>query len=81
MHAAEEEETAYKNPPRPRYPLEVLKHRFVPLGALAPTDEQEAMDVDQPTPVVPSQEADAPPKKKRKGDGESKKHKKSKAAT
>lgn len=78
--AEEQGATLYKNPPRPRYPLEVLKHRFVPLGALAPTDAPDAMDIDQPAPAVPSQEADAPPKKKRKGDGESKKHKKSKAA-
>ena len=76
----EQEETTYKNPPRPRYPLEVLKHRFVPLGALAPTDTPDVMDVDQPIPTISTQEADAPPKKKRKGDGESKKHKKAKAA-
>lgn len=76
---ADEQEAIYKNPPRPRYPLEVLNHRFMPLGALAPTDAPDAMDVDQPAPAIPSQDADVPPKKKRKGDGASKKHKKSKA--
>ncbi|TFY60231.1 hypothetical protein EVJ58_g5287 [Rhodofomes roseus] len=72
--SAEAGESMYKNPPRPRYPLEVLKHRFMPLGSLAHTDAPDTMDVDQPEQAAP------PPKKKRKGDGESKKSKKSKAA-
>jgi len=78
--ANDAEDTIYKNPPRPRYPLEVLKHRFMPLGSLAPTDAPDAMDVDlDVAPVSASQAKDGPPKKKRKGDGASKKSKKSKA--
>ncbi|KAH9914455.1 uncharacterized protein B0H18DRAFT_1045048 [Fomitopsis serialis] len=78
--ANDAEDTLYKNPPRPRYPLEVLKHRFMPLGSLASTGAPDAMDVDlDVVPVSVSQTKDGPPKKKRKGDGVSKKSKKSKA--
>ncbi|PCH38631.1 hypothetical protein WOLCODRAFT_136373 [Wolfiporia cocos MD-104 SS10] len=48
-HAEDARPVAYQNPPRPRYPAEVLTHRFAPLGSLVGTsDSQEAMDVDEP---------------------------------
>ncbi|KAH9948141.1 hypothetical protein B0H21DRAFT_690642 [Amylocystis lapponica] len=41
----------YKNPPRPRHPTELLKHRFMPMGALAPVEgaahSPDSMDLDQ----------------------------------
>ena len=82
----------HQNPPRPRHPPELLKHRFAPLGSLAPIEDSGEMDVDttpatQPTskPSKPSK-ADAAPvegtKKKRKGDaGSPKKTKKAKTAS
>ncbi|EMD34327.1 hypothetical protein CERSUDRAFT_107531 [Gelatoporia subvermispora B] len=72
------------NPARHSYPKELLKHQFAPLGSLAPTGNA-TMDVDHPAPAskpevlqtVPAE----PPKKKRKGEGEStKKSKKAKTA-
>ncbi|OCH88236.1 hypothetical protein OBBRIDRAFT_827243 [Obba rivulosa] len=74
----------HQNPPRHSYPKEVLKHRFAPIGSLAPTGDA-AMDVDE---LAPASKPDAgkdasaePPKKKRKGEGEpTKKSKKAKTA-
>ena len=46
--------TEYKNPPRPTYPKEVLKHRFMPYGSITGTAEEQ-MDVDDDTsPTNPS---------------------------
>ncbi|KAI0927870.1 hypothetical protein AcW1_005281 [Taiwanofungus camphoratus] len=72
-----------KNPPRPRYPRELLKHRFMPLGSLAPTadsvDSPESMDVDQVEALLGVAQADQdlsaaektePVEKKRKGDND-----------
>jgi len=76
-------EPYYKNPPRYRYPAEVLKHRFMPTGSLAgPPGTLESMDVDQveemlratdesPTPNAFHSASDNDAggvKKKRKGD-------------
>ncbi|KZT74032.1 hypothetical protein DAEQUDRAFT_285788 [Daedalea quercina L-15889] len=73
---AADSEVVFNNPPRPQYPLEVLKHCFMPLGALAPTGAPSTVDVDSAlVPIDASQTTDAPPKRKRKGDGETKKSK------
>ncbi|KAF7799701.1 hypothetical protein EIP86_010943 [Pleurotus ostreatoroseus] len=75
-----------QNPPRPAYPKELLKHRFMPYGSLAPPkDAVEAMDVDeQQEAAVPATHEIASPSKKHKrrkeDDGSPKKPKKSKIA-
>ena len=83
----------HQNPPRPRHPPELLKHRFAPLGSLAPVEDSAEMDVDgapasvaQPVASKPQKskktEVGEGSKKKRKGDAESpKKTKKAKAAS
>ncbi|KAI0737980.1 hypothetical protein C8Q80DRAFT_1125075 [Daedaleopsis nitida] len=82
----------HQNPARPSYPKEMLKHRFTPLGSLAPVDDSVKMDVD---PTLSSQAPDTKPlkshkkandvdggKKKRRVDADSpKKTKKTKTAT
>lgn len=82
----------YKNPPRYRYPPEVLKHRFMPMGSLVRTiGTPESMDIDQVEDMLDTKQdkvspvANAQPevaevvKKKRKGDEErAKKSKKTK---
>ncbi|PIL26681.1 hypothetical protein GSI_11257 [Ganoderma sinense ZZ0214-1] len=79
----------HQNPPRPRHPPELLKHRFAPLGSLAPIEDAAKMEVDPApstqTPSKPSKssktEAAEGSKKKRKGDaGSPKKTKKAKTA-
>ncbi|GBE82795.1 hypothetical protein SCP_0411800 [Sparassis crispa] len=51
--------SVYKNPPRPRYPKAILKHRFMPLGSLARNaDSPEAMDVDQVEQILGEEPAD-----------------------
>ncbi|KAI0781487.1 hypothetical protein BD413DRAFT_505733 [Trametes elegans] len=84
---------SHKNPPRPTYPKEVLTHRFMPIGSLAPIEDNASMDVDVPASSQSikahkeggkSGEDDGEaPKKKRKSGVESptKKSKKSKAAS
>ena len=41
----------HQNPPRPRYPPELLKHRFVPIGSLPPPANGD-VDMDEDTPQV-----------------------------
>ena len=68
-----------QNPPRPAYPKEMLKQRFLPVGAETPAPQGEVgMDVDAPV-QKPSEDAESKPKK-RKVEGSSKKSKKSKSA-
>ena len=45
-HNASSTQPVYKNPPRYRHPQEALKHRFMPVGSLAPT-EQSAIYIDE----------------------------------
>ena len=73
-----------QNPPRPSYPKEMLKHRFMPVGSLTPAPGQahsDSMDVDQLTQTIveASQELEVKTKK-RKVEGSSKKSKKAKNA-
>ncbi|OSD02086.1 hypothetical protein PYCCODRAFT_1411456 [Trametes coccinea BRFM310] len=82
---------SHQNPPRPKYPKELLTHRFMPLGSLAPVEDDAAMDVDVPavSPVKSKKDSakavaedGESPKKKRKTGGESpKKSKKNKAVS
>ena len=67
-----------QNPPRPSYPKEMLKHRFLPVGAETPAPATEdSMAVD--TPVSKTAEEGEVKAKKRKVEGStSKKSKKSK---
>ena len=77
-----------QNPPRPSYPKEVLKHRFMPYGSLAPAQDGPAsMDVDTPSESPKSKktkkaEEESPSKSKRRKTegGETKKSKKAKTA-
>lgn len=71
--------STFQNPPRPSYPKEMLKHRFLPVGAETPAPHGSgSMDVDAPTQNSADGEVKA---KKRKVDGSSgKKSKKSKGA-
>ncbi|KAM5542751.1 hypothetical protein V8D89_003712 [Ganoderma adspersum] len=81
----------HQNPPRPRHPPELLKHRFAPLGSLAPIEDPGEIGVDTAPVAQPaskpskSSKAGAAPegtKKKRKGDaGSPKKTKKAKTAS
>ncbi|KAI1791508.1 hypothetical protein LXA43DRAFT_418798 [Ganoderma leucocontextum] len=76
----------HQNPPRPRHPPELLKHRFAPLGSLAPVEDSTEMDVDPAPTSQPSKssktDAAEGSKKKRKGDTSSpKKTKKAKPAS
>ncbi len=80
----------HQNPPRPRHPPELLKHRFAPLGSLAPVEDSAEMDMDTAPIVQPTSKpsksskgsAAEGSKKKRKGDAESpKKTKKAKTAS
>ncbi|KAI0692228.1 hypothetical protein BC835DRAFT_1278121 [Cytidiella melzeri] len=69
-----------QNPPRPSYPKELLKHRFVPFGSLVNASQpktEEGMDVDeQPLTTQPKRakveklEDDGTKPKKRKVEGE-----------
>ena len=71
-----------QNPPRPAYPKEMLKGRFLPAGSLAPIPAQtDAMDVDEPAkkPISTAQEDSGSKSKKRKMEGGSKKSKKAKS--
>ncbi|KAI8999123.1 hypothetical protein BD414DRAFT_387192, partial [Trametes punicea] len=82
---------SHGNPPRPKYPKELLVHRFMPLGSLAPVEDSATMDVDVPSISQPAKsrkekartvgEDGEESKKKRKTGGESptKKSKKTKA--
>ena len=82
--------STFQNPPRPAYPKEVLKHRFLPVGAETPTaGDEDTMEVDMPTPSPPKPSSPAKHKaedhgeskaKKRKVEGSTKKSKKAKAA-
>lgn len=68
-----------QNPPRPAYPKELLKHRFLPVGAETPAPQgEDGMDVDAP--AQKSTEDTETKSKKRKVEGSSKKPKKSKSA-
>ena len=75
-----------QNPPRPSYPKELLKHRFLPVGAETPASQEneERMEVDAPAhKSSPSKhKADnhegEPKAKKRKSEGSMKKFKKAK---
>jgi hypothetical protein len=50
-----------KNPPRQCYPKELLKHRFLPIGALASSAEDgDTMDVDVHMELEPPQPEQAP---------------------
>ena len=76
-----------QNPPRPAYPKEVLKHRFMPYGSLAPSKEGIAtMDVDSIDETSPDkttatvEEKPAKTKKRKTDTGEAKKSKKAKKA-
>lgn len=83
----------HQNPPRPSYPKEMLKHRFMPAGSLVPEPTSTTasandvdMDISHPPEDIPSVSAekhDGEKKpKKRKGEGEAhgKKSKKSKTS-
>ena len=69
-----------QNPPRPSYPKEMLKHRFLPVGAETPApNAEDVMDIDAPT--QKSAEDGEVKVKKRKAEGSgSKRAKKSKGA-
>lgn len=73
--------STHQNPPRPSYPKELLKHRFMPYGSLAPTEKAaDAMDVDEPSATAsPSKKEKSSPvkhKKRKIEDGGSKNVKK-----
>lgn len=77
-----------QNPPRPSYPKESLKHRFVPFGSLANADEAtDAMNVDEPLsphshkPKIAKNDEAKAKKRKVEGDGSSRKSKKSHATS
>ena len=79
--------TTEQNPPRPAYPEEVLKHRFMPYGSLAPPrDGVVSVDMDSVPEIVQNQisathtEKPAKGKKRKTEDGEKKKSKKAKKA-
>ncbi|KAI0713642.1 hypothetical protein C8Q76DRAFT_675844 [Earliella scabrosa] len=87
---SESSQVLHQNPPRPSCPKELLKHRFMPLGSLAPIGDSEEMDVD-PAPAAEAaatksskshknDESAEGPQKKRKGDVGSPKKKKAKTA-
>ncbi|KDR81997.1 hypothetical protein GALMADRAFT_264280 [Galerina marginata CBS 339.88] len=61
--------TQYKNPPRPTYPQEVLKHRFIPFGSVIKNVDENAedavMDVDHIEEPQPGQPPSSPKKKSR----------------
>jgi hypothetical protein len=78
-----------QNPPRPSYPKEMLKHRFLPVGSETPTaGDKDRMEVDDVVPTPKSSlsknkangEAEESKTKKRKTEGSSKRSKKSKGA-
>ncbi|KAI0648400.1 hypothetical protein C8Q79DRAFT_955302 [Trametes meyenii] len=82
----------HQNPPRPTYPKEILTHRFMPIGSLAPVEDDVVMDVDVPPSSQrdkshkhhekSEKEHDETPRKKRKSATESpKKSKKTKATS
>lgn len=84
----------HQNPPRPRHPTELLTHRFMPLGSLAPIEgeTEAAMDVDVPAPTQSSksrkesanaagEDGEAPRKKRKSGMESPKKSKKTKAVS
>ncbi|KAI0668397.1 hypothetical protein C8Q78DRAFT_979958 [Trametes maxima] len=83
---------SHQNPPRPTYPKEVLTHRFMPIGSLAPVEDDVVMDIDVPPSSQreksnkhrenAEKEHDETPRKKRKSTAESpKKSKKTKATS
>jgi len=66
----------YTNPPRPSYPMEALKHRFMPVGSLVRTSDSdvedaavEVMEVDE----APATEVEVAPAKKEKKEKEKEK--------
>ncbi|KAL1947232.1 hypothetical protein VTO73DRAFT_14193 [Trametes versicolor] len=84
----------HQNPPRPRHPTELLTHRFMPLGSLAPVEgeTEAAMDVDVPTPThsaksrkesaqTGGEDGEAPRKKRKSGQESPKKSKKTRAVS
>ncbi|KAI0628784.1 hypothetical protein C8Q77DRAFT_1161814 [Trametes polyzona] len=80
----------HENPPRPKYPQELLTHKFMPLGSLAPVEDDAAMEVDAPPSSSPAKsrkskpaedDGEAPKKKRKSGVESPKKPKKSKAAS
>ncbi|KAI0373188.1 hypothetical protein BV20DRAFT_962986 [Pilatotrama ljubarskyi] len=82
---------SHENPPRPKYPKELLTHRFMPLGSQAPVEDDTAMDVDahvtqgssshKESRKTGGEEGEAPKKKRKTGNESPKKSKKAKAAS
>lgn len=74
----------YTNPPRPSYPVEALKHRFMPVGSLvgvtSEVDANMAVDeiVEAPEPVPEKKEKKKKTKKAEAEDAEEVKSKKRK---
>ncbi|KAJ7084847.1 hypothetical protein B0H15DRAFT_383168 [Mycena belliarum] len=71
--------SVYKNPPRERYPSELLTHKFMPCGSLVGEGDRvgtpAALEVDgevlvPDTPVKTKSESKKPKGKKRKGEGD-----------
>ncbi|KAH8100291.1 DNA-directed RNA polymerase I subunit RPA34.5-domain-containing protein [Cristinia sonorae] len=66
-----ESSVTYTNPPRPSYPVEALKHRFMPIGSLSHTaddDVEDHMEVDE-APVESAPASAEPAKKEKKTKG------------
>ncbi|KAI0823906.1 hypothetical protein BC628DRAFT_1420638 [Trametes gibbosa] len=84
---------SHENPPRPKYPLDLLTHRFMPLGSLARVEDDANIDVTASLIARPlkslkdgarkRKEDGEAPKKKRKGElgSPTKKSKKPKVAS
>ncbi|KAH9857526.1 hypothetical protein C2E23DRAFT_865355 [Lenzites betulinus] len=83
---------SHENPPRPTYSKDLLTHRFMPLGSLAPVEDDATMDVDVPPAIQPSkslkesakkgkEDGEAPKKKRKSALDSPKKPKKPKAAS
>ncbi|KAI0657208.1 hypothetical protein C8Q70DRAFT_1056094 [Cubamyces menziesii] len=78
---------SHQNPPRPKYPKELLTHRFMPIGSLAPVEDDTAMDVDEPAHTQSAkaqqvgEDGERPKKKKKSGIESPTKPKKSKAVS
>ncbi|THH31878.1 hypothetical protein EUX98_g2313 [Antrodiella citrinella] len=65
--SSSEPTVTYTNPPRPSYPVEALKHRFMPIGSLvrisdSDIEDAEVMDVDD----IPTEVKEVPEKKEKK---------------
>ena len=77
----------HQNPPRPKYPKELLTHRFMPIGSLAPVEDDTAMDVDEPAHTQSAkaqkvgEDGERPKKKKKSGIESPTKPKKSKVVS